>query len=138
MSGNHGGMTLIEVLLAMGIFLVGITALLGLFHYGGGLEQKARSHATIAPLLPSLVEEVRDQAFELKSNGTIGVMREFNHRPVSGAPGYHYQVEAKPTDDPVLYQATMLVYRDSPERPAVTLRFLLPKQVSIARRLDSQ
>ena len=138
MTSKHGGMTLIEVLLAMGIFLVGITALLGLFHYGGGLAQKARSHAAIAPLLSSLVEEVRLQAFALNSNGTIGVMREFNHRPVSGAPGYHYQVEAKPTNDPVLYQATMLVYRDSPERPAVTLRFLLPKQVSVVRRLDHQ
>ncbi len=133
---SRRGMTLIEVLLAMGIFLVGISALMGLFHFGGGLEQKARSHAIIAPLLPGLVADIKAQAFTLNADGSIGEMREFVHQPVTGAPGYHYQVDAEPLNDPLVYHATLVVYRERIERPATSVQFLLPRHVPVLRRLE--
>ena len=46
-STRAAGFTLIEILVAMAIFLFGVSAVLGLFQVGGGYEQEARARAEL-------------------------------------------------------------------------------------------
>ncbi|HJM39246.1 MAG TPA: prepilin-type N-terminal cleavage/methylation domain-containing protein [Planctomycetota bacterium] len=130
------GFTIVEVLLAMALFVVGMTAIMGLFHFGGGLEQEARTHAELAPLLPIVVEEARRKAWDLDDSGNLVGPQKLEGIPVTGAPGYKYDLEVVSSDDPDLGRATLLLYRKSPDRPSTTLRFLLPRKVTLERRLE--
>ncbi|MCH2112725.1 MAG: prepilin-type N-terminal cleavage/methylation domain-containing protein [Planctomycetes bacterium] len=134
---TSNGMTLVEILLAMSIFVIGLSAVMGLFHFGGGLEQDARMRAQIGPVLEDLVAEVRANAWLLDQSGQITGLKSFLAEPVTGAPGYNYQVVATPGDDPDLFVALLTVYRGTPERPLAEVPFLLPRRVPVERRLES-
>ncbi len=133
---HRAGMTLIEVLVAMAIFLFGVTALLGLFHLGGDQEQRARSHAELAPHLERLVEDVRAQAWLLEPDGAVLRLRAFDGQPVPGAPDYTYDVRVEEGVDPALRRALLRVWRRSPDRPVLEQAFLLPRAVPMERRLQ--
>ena len=62
---RRAGFTIVEVLLAMGLFLFGISALLGMFQIGGGFEGSARTHAELAPAIEPLIEQIREEAWLL-------------------------------------------------------------------------
>ncbi|MDP6850777.1 MAG: prepilin-type N-terminal cleavage/methylation domain-containing protein [Planctomycetota bacterium] len=130
------GFTIVEVLLAMALFVVGVTALLGLFHFGGGLEQEARTHAELAPLIPAIVAEAKERAWELDDSGNLLGPKNLSGMMVTGAPSYKYDLEVVSGNDPALGRATLVLYRKNPDRPATTLRFLLPRMVSMEKRLE--
>lgn len=133
---GRAGFTLIEVLIAMGVFLVGVTALMGLFHFGGSMETSARAHASLAPAVEPLVASIKDSVWLLDAAGVPSERRELREQPVPGAPGYRYDLVVEPAgDDPDLHRARLLFYRSSPERPAARVNFLLPRRVPLQRRL---
>lgn len=135
---NRSGFSLIEVLLAMGLFLVGVTALLGLFQFGGGMENTARAHAELAPHVEPLVQKLLDEAWMLDSGGGTTRLQEFLAQPVPGAPDYKYDlIVENPKRADGLPRARLRFYRSNPERPVARLSFLLAKQVPMSRRLDS-
>ena len=129
------GFTIIEVLLAMALFLVGITAVLGLFHAGGSLEQEARDRTLLAPIVQELVADARRNAWRVDATGTWLGLTEMKQEPVTGAPGYFYDLQVSLGQDPDLARATLIIYRKRPDRPAILLPFLLPRSVPVARRL---
>ncbi len=132
---RRAGMTLIEVLVAMSIFLFGITALLGLFHFGGDQEQRARTHAELAPHLNELVEQLVADAWLLEDDGSVLRARAYEGEPVPGAPDYSYDLRLEEGANPELRRAILSVWRRSPDRPVVTQAFLLPRAVPLERRL---
>ena len=131
------GFTLVEVLVAMGLFLVGITALMGLFQMGGGMENASRAHASLSPAIEPLIARIRAEAWVSDSSGTAVTLREYKGETVPGAPGYRYDLEVDPAaDDPNLRRAALRFYRTSPERPVATVRFLLTRTIPLQRRLQ--
>lgn len=132
------GMTLVEVLIAMAIFVFAITALLSLFHFGGDQEQRARSHAALAPRIQELVDHILADAWLIEPGGSLARLRSFAGETVPGAPDYHYDLLVEEAEDPDLRRAELRLYRASPERPVVRLAFLLPRAAPLARRLESE
>ncbi|HBF23002.1 MAG TPA: hypothetical protein DDW23_04220 [Planctomycetes bacterium] len=131
------GFSLIEVLLAMAIFVLAVTALMGMFQFGGGMEATARAYAELAPSVENLAETIVHDAWLPAPDGTILELRTYKGEPVPDAPGYLYDLDvAPPGEDPSLYWATLRIYRSTPERPAAKLSFLLPRRVPVARRLE--
>jgi len=128
-------MSLVEVLVAMGIFLFGVTSLLSLFHFGGDQEQRARVQAELAPHLEPLVEELLAAAWLLDGDGSVNRLRVLEGEAVPGAPDYHYDLEVAREGDPELRRARIRVWRGSPDRPVLTVPFLLPRAVPLERRL---
>jgi len=128
-------MTLIEVLVAMAIFLFGVTSLLSLFHFGGDQEQRARVHAELSPHVAQLVDELVDGAWLLEDDGSVVRLRTIEGEPVPGAPDYHYDLRVSDVGDPELRRAQIRVWRSSPERPVLTVAFLLPRTVPLERRM---
>ncbi|RMH04829.1 MAG: type II secretion system protein [Planctomycetota bacterium] len=135
---SRRGMTLIEVLIAMAIFLFGVTSLLALFHFGGDQEQQARSHAELAPHLENLIEDLVDQTWLLEADGSVVRARLAAGRPVPGAPDYRYDLVLDPAGDPALPRAELLVWRGRADRPLARIPFLLPRAVPVERRLEAE
>ncbi len=129
------GMTLIEVLLAMTIFVFGITSLLGLFHFGGDLSQRARAHGELAPALRPLLADVRRRAWRLDASGHASGTREFRALDVPGVPGFHYDLTVEDASDPAFRHARLRFWRNDPEKAVTELEFLLTPRVPLDRRL---
>ncbi|MFK5954970.1 MAG: prepilin-type N-terminal cleavage/methylation domain-containing protein [Planctomycetota bacterium] len=133
------GFTLIEVVIAIAIFMFGITAILGLFQVGGNLEQDARVHAELAPAIEPLVEYVRQNAWIVDEKGKTTGLRELKGEAVPGASAYRYDLIVRPEgDNPFLRRAELRFYRKSPDRVLTRVTFLLERSVPIARFLEGQ
>lgn len=130
------GFTLIEVLLAMAIFAVGVSALMGMFQFGGSMESEARAYAELAPAINTVLEDVKANAWRLDRSGAIAGLREYHAEPVPGAPGYRYDLLADAGGDAELRRAALVFYRSSPEHPVARVEFLLPRHVPLQRRLQ--
>lgn len=131
------GFSLIEVLLAMGLFLIGVTALLGLFQYGGGMESGARAHSELAPAIEPLVEELVQNAWLLDASGGVTTLREIRGEVVPGAPDYRYDLLLDDANKfAALQRAQVRFYRKSPDRPVARISFLLPREVPLDRRIQ--
>ncbi len=135
-SKRRRGFTLLEVLLAMGLFLFGIAAMLGMFQFGGGMEATARTHAELAPAIEPLIRHVQDNVWMLDSAGQESEMKIFLDEPVPGVPGFRYALVVQPPGaNPYLRQAQLNFYRKNPERTEASVTFLLTQKVPVARRL---
>jgi len=134
-SVRNQGFTLVEVALAMALFLFGITALMGLFQFGGGLEASARAHAELAPALETVSRQLREEAWMLSPTGAISGLREIKGEPVPGAPGYHYDLVVE-TSQVAVPRALVRFYRKDPARVEASMAFLLPPEISLQRRLN--
>lgn len=132
------GFTLVEVLLAMAIFTLGIAALMGMFQFGGGMESEARAYAELAPAMEAVVAEVKAQAWRLDASGSIAGLREYKGVEVPGAPGYRYDLQADPDGDAPLRRAVLVFYRSAADKPVARVEFLLPRQVPALRRLRGE
>jgi len=132
------GFTILEVLLAMAIFLFGISALLAMFQVGGGFEQEARVKAELAPVLEPLVAQLQQQAWLLDEAGNPTSLRVYRGEEVPGAPGYRFDLEVLPEgSDPNLRRAEIRFYQRSPERVLARLPIVLTRSVPISRRLQA-
>lgn len=133
---SRRGFTLLEVLLAMGLFMFGIAAMLGMFQYGGGMEANARTHAELAPAIEPLIRHVQDTAWMLDSAGQESELKIFLDQPVPGVPGFRYALVVQPPGaNPFLRQAQLNFYRKNSERTEASVTFLLTQKVPVARRL---
>lgn len=131
------GFTLIEVLLAMAIFVAGVTAILGMFQFGGGLERTSRSYSELAPAIRPLVERLKYEAWQTDPTGSFAGLREYIAEPVPGAKGYKFDLMLYPEGAfPATRLAEIHIWRGKPERVVARVPFMLPRRVPVARRLQ--
>ncbi|MCP4092495.1 MAG: hypothetical protein GY747_03515 [Planctomycetes bacterium] len=129
------GFTILEVIIAIAIFMFGITAILGLFQVGGNLEQSARVRAELAPAIEPLIAELRRDAWLLDESGAPTGLRTYTGTEVPGASGYRFDLIVRPPgDNPALRRAELRFYRKSPERVLTRVSFMLERDVPIERR----
>ncbi len=134
MKYQRHGFTIIEVVIAIGIFMFGITAILGLFQVGGNLEQSARVHAELAPAIEPLIAELRRDAWLVDASGTPTGLREYVGAEVSGAPGYRFDLIVRPAgENPALRRAELRFYRTSPQRILTRVSFMLERAIPTER-----
>lgn len=136
---RNKGFTLIEVIMAIAIFMFGITAILGLFQVGGNLEQDARVQAELAPAVAPLVDRIRADAWMTDAQGKVTGLREYKGETVPGAPDYRFDLVVRPAgENPALRHAELRFYRKSPDRVLTRVPFLLEQEVPIARVLEGK
>jgi hypothetical protein len=134
MKPTRNGFTILEVVIAIGIFMFGITAILGLFQVGGNLEQSARVRAELAPAIEPLIAELRREAWLTNAVGEPTGLREYIGTDVPGVPGYRYDLIVRPPgDNPALRRAELRFYRKSAQRVLTRVSFMLERDVPIER-----
>lgn len=93
---RRAGFTLLEVLLAMGILLLGMTMLLGLLTFGAALSRQALLRGKASATVEAVVQDLEENLFPLLEDGTAGPPVAIQDRPVPGAPGLVYSARAEP------------------------------------------
>ena len=99
---RNAGFTLIEVMLAMFILLLGMSSLLGLLTFGAALSRSANLRTASAGSVEKIVADLEETLFPLVLvNGleVAGEPLEVKDREVPGAPGLLYSATAEPIPD---------------------------------------
>lgn len=140
MSRRAAGMTLVEVLIAMAIFVFGVTAVLGLFQLGGGLESRARVEAELAPAIEPLIARLRATAWRQDAQGAWLPPEPVSGAEVPGAPEYRYDLTVYPgsPEQPDLTRAQLRFWRTAPDRVLAQSAFLLPRRIPVDRRVPNR
>jgi len=96
LAARRGGFTLLEVLLAMGVLLLGVSMLLGLLTFGAALSRAAALRGKASTTVEAVVQDLEENLFTLLEDGTTGGPRPIQDRPVPGATGVVYSARAEP------------------------------------------
>ena len=100
-SRRQAGFTIIEVVVAMGLFLLGMTCVLGLLSFGAALTRTAALRNDGASAVEAVVADLEEQLFPLEVEGSsvrVGPPVDILDRPLPGSADVTYS--AKATADP--------------------------------------
>jgi prepilin-type N-terminal cleavage/methylation domain-containing protein len=89
----RGGFTILEVLLAMAILLLGMTAVLGLLTFGAALSRTALLRTTSAAAVEATVADLEETLFPMV-DGEAGPPIEIKERALPGLPDVVYTASA--------------------------------------------
>ncbi|QDV06469.1 general secretion pathway protein J [Planctomycetes bacterium Poly30] len=88
------GFTLIEVLLAAGLLVAGMSMILGVFNFGSAMSRTAELRSLASGTVEAVMHDLEDSLFLVNDDGTIGEPRAIVDRPVPGRNGVVYTVTA--------------------------------------------
>jgi Tfp pilus assembly protein PilE len=94
---NDGGFTIVEVILAMFILLVGMTSILGLLSFGASLTRTAHLRTNAAAAVESVMSDLEETFFPLV-NGEAGEPKKIERREIHGVADVVYS--ATPVQNP--------------------------------------
>lgn len=108
------GFTLIEVVLAMFVLLIGMTAILGLLSFGAALARTAALRGGAASAIEAVVMDLEETLFplELDASGdeVAGAPRDVQARAMPGYPGLTYSTSsAQNPENPLEYRVDVEV-----------------------------
>jgi hypothetical protein len=98
-ANTHGqaGFTILEVIVALGIFLFGMTAILGLLTFGAALSRTAQLRTHSAAAVQAVTADLEERLFPLV-DGEAGEPTRIEKRELPGLPGIVYS--ANPVQNP--------------------------------------
>lgn len=105
----RAGFTLVEVVLAMFVLLIGMTSILGLLSFGAALSRTAMLRSGAANAIEAVVTDLEETLFplELDARGeeVAGEPRDLVERAVPGVSGLVYSTTSTPNpDNPLEYR----------------------------------
>lgn len=106
-----GGFTLLEVMLALGLLLLGLSTILGLFAFGAALSRSALLASEAAGAVDAVVADLEETFFPMRPDGTADVPEDVEGRPVPGHPGLVYAARAKPNPATLAADGLPVEYR---------------------------
>jgi general secretion pathway protein I len=105
----HAGFTLVEVVLAMFVLLLGMTSILGLLSFGAALARTASLRTGAANAIEAVVTDLEETLFPLqldeRGDEVVGAPVDAADRPVPGYPGLTYSTTSTPNpENPLEYR----------------------------------
>ena len=91
---KRAGFTIIEVILAMGVMMIGMSVILTLMTFGAGLSRDAELRAESAGVARAVVADLEETLFPLGEDGVVGEPLEVVDRPLAGYPDLVYSAHA--------------------------------------------
>ena len=141
---SRRGFTLIEVVLAMFVLLIGMTTILGLLSFGAALSRTATLRAGAANAIEAVIADLEETLFPLEVGPdgleTAGEPRAIEKRPVPGHPGLVYSASATVNpDDPLEYRVDVeITWSASGAQRSRKFTTLLLREVPFGERLRSR
>ena len=93
---RQAGFTLIEVVLAASLFVMGMSMIMGVYSFGSALSRTAELRSVSAGTVDAIMADLEETLFPLRDDGLVGPPREIEDRPVPGRTGVKYSVATKP------------------------------------------
>lgn len=135
---SSGGFTLIEVVLSMGILVMGMSVLLSLLTFGAALTRSAALRTRASTVIEAVIADLEESLFPLEDDGTVGDPPErIRDRPVPGAVGAVYSATTRPNPDD-FYEYAVLVqvsWESEGVRRTKTFETLLLREVPFGERM---
>ncbi len=131
------GFTIIEVVLAMGILVLGMTVLLSLLTFGAALTRTAALRTAASTAIEAVIGDLEESLFPLEDDGTVGEPRQIQGRALPNAPGVIYSASARQNpDDPLEYAVDIDVsWESSGFRRTRSFQTLLLREVPFGERM---
>jgi len=95
----RAGFTLLEVVLAASLFVLGMSMVLGVFNFGSALTRTAELRSLGADAVDAIAHDLTETLFPLRPDGVAGEPVDIEDREVPGHPGLRYSVETRPNVD---------------------------------------
>lgn len=138
-----GGFTILEVLLAMAILLMGLGVILGLLSFGAALTRTAGLRTSAAQGIDAVLADLEETLFPLDADGGAGEPLAIVDRPVPGHPRLTWSASAVPNPEgptrngvPVEYRVDVEIgWRAGGERHVKRFTTLLLREVPFGERL---
>lgn len=92
---RNSGFTILEVILGMGILLIGMTAIIGLLTFGAALTHASQMRTAAANVSEAILADLDESLFPLEADGTAGEPSDFEDRPLPGFEGVTYSVQTR-------------------------------------------
>ena len=111
---DRAGFTLIEVVLAMFVLLIGMTSILGLLSFGASLSRTAALRGGAANAIEAVVIDLEETLFPLeldeRGDEVVGEPRDVQAKELPGYPGLVYSTRSTPNPDtPLEYKVEVEV-----------------------------
>ena len=126
---RRSGFTIVEVVLAMGLLLLGMTAVLGLLSFGAALARTAAMRTAAASAAEAVVADLEDTLFPLSIDPQtgarlVGEPHTLENRPVPDHEGLVYSASATavPASDDELVRGASGSSKPTPKRYKVEVR----------------
>ncbi len=134
---SRGGFTILEVVLAMGILVLGMTVILSLLTFGAALTRTAALRTAASTAIEAVIGDLEESLFPLEDDGTVGEPRQIEGRAVPNAPGVIYSARARPNPDNALEYAVDidLSWETSGVRRAKSFQTLLLRELPFGERM---
>ena len=107
--GLSAGFTLVEVVLAMFVLLIGMTSILGLLSFGAALARTASLRSGASNSIEAVVADLEETLFPLlldeRGDEVVGEARDVVKRELPGYPGLTYSTQSTPNpENPLEYR----------------------------------
>ena len=93
--GERSGFTIVEVVVAMGIFLIGMSSLLGLLAFGATLTRHAALRSDAAAAVEAVVADLEERLFPIDEDGEVGDPLPIRDRALPDHPGVVYSATTR-------------------------------------------
>jgi type II secretory pathway pseudopilin PulG len=110
----RAGFTIIEVVVAMGLFLLGMSSVLGLLAFGAALTRTAALRNDAAAAIETVMADLEEQIFPLVEEGgvmSVGLPQPIVDRTLPDRPDVSYSATATPDPAQKDYPGGALEYR---------------------------
>lgn len=95
----RSGFTLIEVLMAMSILVIGSLGIISILTFGAALSKTAALRTASSGAVEAVFADLEEWLFPLEPDGSVGYPRTIVDRPVFAAPGVLYSASAEENPD---------------------------------------
>lgn len=142
------GFTIVEIVVAMGILLIGMSAILGLLTFGATMTRAAAMRGSASTSVEALVADLEETLFPITrdpqtGDWSVGEPPQIEERAVPGYPGLSYSAKAVPDpnelsapDGPLRYLVTVEMRWTAGGRArSKSFQTLLLRQVPFGERL---
>ncbi len=114
--GSGSGFTIVEVVVAMGLLLLGMSSILALLSYGAGMTRTAQLRTAGASAVEAIVADMEEGLFPLVLHEeafapVAGEPEAIEDRAVPGHPGITYSAVAEPHPDQLARPGGPLEYK---------------------------
>lgn len=114
----RAGFTMLEIVLALGILLLGMSSILALFSFGAALSKTASVRAEASGAVSAIVADLEETLFPMLEDGRAGEPPAVRNRPVPGHPRLTYSADPQPVEGgllardglPLTYRVTVRVH----------------------------
>ena len=145
---SRAGFTIIEVVVALGILLFGMTAVIGMLTFGAALSRTALLRTSAASSTQAVVADLEETLFPLAegdaasdafsaASSDAGPPIEIHDRALPGMPEVNYSARAVPNPDrPLEYRVDVdMSWSSAGVRRALTFSTILLREVPFGERL---